>query len=108
MKDERLYRTAAALVFLLGVACSESQREKPLNEEGERLYTVRGVIEARDASDNVVRIKHEEIKGFMAAMTMEFSVRGADVASLPPDGSPVEAQLHVTDRAYWLTDVRRK
>ena len=108
MKDERRYGTAAVLVLLLATACSDSQREKPLSEPGERVYTVRGMIEARDGSDNVLRIKHEEIKGFMAAMTMDFTVRGADVASLPADGSTIEAQLHVTDRAYWLTDVRRR
>ena len=99
---------AFAIAVLLLSACSDSQREKPPSEPGERVYAVRGVIEARDTSDNVLRVKHEEIKGFMAAMTMDFSVRGADVASLPPDGSLIEARLHVTDRAYWLTDVQRR
>ena len=28
------------------------------------------------------------------------------VSQLEPDGTEVDAKLHVTDRAYWLTDVR--
>ena len=94
--------------FVLIAACGEAARDKPLSEPGEKLYTVRGTIEARDGSDNVLRVKHEEIPGFMTAMTMDFSVRGADVSALPPDGTAIEAQLHVTDRAYWLTDVRTR
>ena len=89
-------------------ACSESQRDKPVSEPGEKLYPLRGTIEARDAGDKVLRVKHEAIPGFMQAMTMDFSVRGADVTALPPDGTPIDAQLHVTDNAYWLTDVKRR
>jgi protein SCO1/2 len=101
-------RHAALLFVLLIVACSDTAKDRPLSEPGERTYGVRGVIEGRDAGDNVLRVKHEEIKGFMAAMTMDFSVRGADVTQLPPDGTNIEATLHVTDRAFWLTGVRRR
>jgi Cu/Ag efflux protein CusF len=92
--------------MLIVLACGRSEREKPLSEPGERLFDVRGRIEGRDASDNILRLDHERIPGFMEAMTMEFTVRGADVTSLPPDGATVDAKLHVTDRAYWLTDVK--
>ena len=93
-------------MMLIVLACGRSDREKPLSEAGERLFEVRGRIEGRDASDNILRLNHERIPGFMEAMTMEFTVRGADVTSLPPDGAAVDAKLHVTDRAYWLTDVK--
>lgn len=94
------------VLVLMAAACARS--EKPLSEPGERLFTLRGQIEGRDAGDNIVRVKHGAIPGFMEAMTMEFSVRGAEVTSLPPDGTTIEAQLHVTDRAYWLTDVKSR
>ncbi|HUP50110.1 MAG TPA: copper-binding protein [Thermoanaerobaculia bacterium] len=97
-----------AALLLVALACSKSERDKPLSEPGERLYPLRGRIEARDGRDNVLRVKHEEIPGFMKAMTMDFSVRGAEVASLPPDGAEIEARLHVTGRAYWLTDVKSR
>ena len=43
----------------------------------------------------------------MTAMKMDYSVRGADVKTLPADRKRIEAKLHVTDRAYWLTDVKQ-
>ncbi len=43
----------------------------------------------------------------MEAMTMDYSVRGAKVAQLPPDGSAIVAKLHVVSDAYWVTDVRK-
>jgi protein SCO1 len=105
----------AALLFLLLVlipvgwvlvGCS-GEKTKALSEPGEKLYTVRGVIVFRDAQDNSLRIDHEAIPGFMEAMTMDYGVRGADVGTLPPDRSRIEAKLHVTQRSYWITDVKR-
>jgi len=93
------------LVALLLTLCSEKE-QKPVSEPGEKLYTVRGVILSRSESANTVHMDHEEIPGFMAAMKMDYSVRGADVSALPADNARVEAKLHVTERAYWITDVK--
>lgn len=99
---------AVVLVFLaaLLVACSGGEGEKPLSEPGEKLYTVRGKVLSRDAGRNTLNMDHEAIPGFMEAMVMDYAVRGAKVESLPPDGSRIEARLHATERAYWITDVR--
>ena len=66
-----------------------------------------GTIVGRDAHDNTLRVDHEAIPGFMEAMTMDYSVRGAKVAELPPNKTRVEARLHVSDDGYWLTDVKK-
>jgi len=68
---------------------------------------MRGKIISRDAGDNTLRVDHESIQGFMDAMTMDYSIRGAAVSALPADGQRIEARLHVTERGYWLTDVKR-
>src|SRR5213592_4464563 len=95
----------AALVVL---ACAKAQpAQKPLSEPGEKLYAVKGVVVGRDAGDNTLRVDHEQIPGYMEAMTMDYPVRGATVAALPPDKSRVEAKLHVRDDRAWLTDVKR-
>jgi protein SCO1/2 len=96
---------ALLLVVLLAVACSNDE-QKPVSEPGETLYTVRGTILSRNSSDNTVHMDHDEIPGFMAAMKMDYAVRGADVGTLPPNGRRVEATLHVTQRSYWITDVK--
>lgn len=96
---------ALAVVALLALACAK--HEKPLSEPGEKIYTLKGKILSRDPSDNSLRLDHEAIPGFMEAMTMDYPVRGASVAQLPPDKSTVVARLHVNDDRYWLTDVKR-
>jgi hypothetical protein len=102
-------RAGAILVVALALAgCGSDERNaKPLSEPGERVYDLAGTILARDAADNTVQIQHGPISGFMEAMTMDFSVRGGSVGELPPDGAHVTARLHVTERAFWLTDIKQ-
>jgi protein SCO1 len=95
------------LLLLILVACSEAEKPKPASEAGEKLYTVRGIVQSRSAADNSLNLDHEAIPGFMEAMVMDYTVRGAKVETLPPDKSRIEAKLHVTDSAYWLTDVKQ-
>ncbi len=78
-----------------------------MSVKGEKLYTLEGKVISRDPADNTLRIDHKAIPGFMEAMTMDYSVRGAKVAQLPPDGSAIVAKLHVVSDAYWVTDVRK-
>ena len=104
---QQLPRLMLLATFLVLAACTADEPERPLSEAGEKLYTVRGVILSRDETSNTIHVDHEEIPGFMAAMKMDYSVRGAKVAELPPDNARFEARLHATERAYWLTDVRQ-
>ena len=39
-------------------------------------------------------------------MKMDYAVRGVKVETLPPDQTRIEAKLHVTERSYWITDVK--
>lgn len=101
-------KRATLLILVLTLfACGEKEQPKPVSEPGETLYAVRGKILSRNASDNSLKVDHEPIPGFMEAMIMDYPVRGADVATLPADRSRIEAKLHVTSRAYWITDVKQ-
>jgi len=95
------------LAVLLVAACGEERKPKPLSEPGEKLYEVHGKIISRDARANSLMVDHREIPGFMEAMTMEYPVRGAEVATLPANNAQIVAKLHVTERSYWLTDVKK-
>ena len=97
---------AAALVLALAFAKAKPTA-KPLSEPGERIYVLRGVIIGRDLADNTLRVDHEQVPGYMEAMTMDYPVRGAAVDALPSDKTKVEAKLHVHDDNVWLTDIRR-
>jgi copper binding protein CusF len=95
-------------ILLLGAACAKHEsKPKPLSVPGEKVYTLDGRILSRDAGDNTLRIDHKDIPGYMEAMTMDYTVRGAGVQSLPPDQSHIVAKLHVAGDAYWITDVRK-
>jgi Copper binding periplasmic protein CusF len=95
-------------LLLVSASCSKIEsKPKPLSVPGEKVYTMKGVIVSRDTTDNTVRVDHHEIPGYMEAMTMDYSVRGAEVSTLPADKVPMEARLHVTDDGYWLTDVKK-
>jgi protein SCO1/2 len=98
----------AIWVLLVCASCSKAEsKPKPLSVPGEKVYTLKGSLVSRDTTDNTVRVDHHEIPGYMEAMTMDYSVRGAGVAALPADKVPMEAKLHVTDDGYWLTDVKK-
>jgi protein SCO1 len=99
-------RIVLLVAAILLAACAEEEPPKALSEPGEKLYAVRGTILSRSESANTVHMDHEEIPGFMPAMKMDYAVRGVEVAELPSDGKRVEAKLHVTQRAYWITDVK--
>ncbi|HEV7240629.1 MAG TPA: hypothetical protein VGQ36_15430 [Thermoanaerobaculia bacterium] len=99
-------RTALVFVVLFLFACAK-ENSKPLSEPGEKLYTVRGIVLSRNTTENSLSLDHEEIPGFMSAMKMDYSVRGADVKTLPADRKRIEAKLHVTEQAYWITDVKQ-
>lgn len=93
------------VLFVLITACAE-EGPKATSESGEKLYPITGTILSRNPAANTVMVDHDAIPGFMEAMKMEYAVRGADVETLPPDGSRFEATVHVTERSYWLTDVK--
>lgn len=100
-------RRLTVVLALLFLAACDREQPKPLSEPGERLFPLRGVIVSRNPADNSLRIRHEAVPGFMAAMTMDFRVRGTGVQSLPADGIAIAATLHVTERAFWITNVKR-
>lgn len=99
-------RAAFLICLLVLAACAKDDERKPLSVPGEKLYTIRGVVQSRDTASNSIHLDHEAVPGFMEAMAMDYNVRGADVASLPKDKSRIEAKLHVTSTSYWLTDVQ--
>jgi protein SCO1/2 len=98
---------AVALLILTACAKKAEEKAKPLDVPGQQLYDIRGKIVSRDAGDNTLKLDHEAVRGFMEAMTMDYTVRGARVDELPPDGTRIAAKLHVAGDAYWLTGVKR-
>src|SRR5687768_4027459 len=92
------YKITAMLALLGMVACGASDA---------REYTLQGQILTIAPDRMQADIKHEEIKGFMSAMTMPYKVRDAkEFADLKP-GDLFTSTLVVVPNDAYLTDVKK-
>ena len=85
-------------LVLLGLACAKQ----------EKTYPMTATIVSRDPARNTVNLDNKEVPGEMAAMKMDYELRGAKVTALPPDGTPVEVTVHDNGGSYYVTDVKPK
>src|SRR5438093_914715 len=82
-----------------GTACSKAP-------EGVE-YTLHGQILSVNADHTEANIKHEDIKGFMPAMTMPYHVRDAKEFSGVTAGDLITSTLVVVRNDAYLKNVRR-
>jgi protein SCO1 len=91
--------TVYLLVLLLSVSLAGGCRRKSANE---KRYPLKGKVVAVEKNDRTATIMHEDIPGYMPAMTMPFRIKNdADLAMLKP-GDQVTATLVVDDLSSWL------
>lgn len=90
------------VVMALSVVYARS-RQAARDQPGEQTYLVRGVVTAPPA-DGRVMVSHEEIPGYMAAMTMPFAVGANEALPALVVGSRVAFTLNVTGDRSWATD----
>jgi len=75
------------------------------SEPAER-HPLKGIIRQVDASRSEITVEHEEVPGYMAAMTMSFPVRDdPQVIGLLRPGDRIEATLAVGKEHYWLEKI---
>ena len=86
------------LLMVVGSGCSKEDR---------REYTLQGQVLSVRADAMEANIKHEDIKGFMPAMTMPYKVRDAqEFANLKP-GDLITSTLVVVSNDAFLKDVKK-
>jgi protein SCO1/2 len=72
----------------------------------EPVYPVRGIVRAIDPSGGNITVEHEDVPGFMPAMTMPFQFRDrSEIEPLKP-GMGVAFELVVGPREAWIRNVR--
>ena len=87
------------LVLLSGLlACRSAEPQ---------IYTVRGVVKQLMPEQNRIEIAHEEIPGFMPAMTMEFEVRDPAVLSGLSPEDMIRFSLEQRSNSLYLVAVER-
>jgi protein SCO1 len=96
-----LNRLTLLFVAVLSIAgCSASQA-------GARQYQLRGQVLAVVPDRHELTVKHEDIPGFMPAMTMAYRVRDAKLLHRLTRGDLIRATLTVRDTDAWLSAIER-
>src|SRR5689334_18109636 len=97
----RTHTAFVAAVTLLTVACGGT------NSGDRREFKLQGQIVSMSADHREAIIKHEDIPGFMSAMTMPYHVKDTkEYASLAP-GDLINAKLVVETRDAYLESVTK-
>lgn len=93
---------AGPVLLAFALAASSCRKAGP---EGKR-YALKGVVASVNRAVREVVVAHEDIPGFMPAMTMPFPLSDpTTLASLAP-GDTIAATLVVGETSYRLEDVR--
>lgn len=72
-----------------------------------QIFQVKGVVVELDADGRTVKIKHEEISGYMGAMTMPFEARPTNELSGLAAGDTVSFRMSVTDTDGWIDQIKK-
>lgn len=99
---------ALAVFFLLSLfplALSSCQPKQRVRTATEKHYDLKGKVVAVDKNNRELTIAHEDIKDYMASMTMPFKVREDWVFEIAAPGNQITAMLVVDGTQSWLEDV---
>jgi protein SCO1 len=97
------------LLFLV-TACNDqktAEHSRPdVPPEDAQVYTVRGVLKQIKDNGRIAVIDHEEIPGFMRAMTMPLEVKNpAELKKFKP-GDTISFRLVVTETDFWIDQIQ--
>jgi protein SCO1/2 len=94
----------APVLFSLCLAVGLSACSKAPDQ---RSFTLQGQIQSIDTARKLAVVKHEEIKGFMPAMTMPYEVDDAKALDGVAAGDLINATLVVRTNGAFLTGIRK-
>ena len=95
----------ASLLIVAG--CKPSAPAPSAIAATNQTYSVRGVIQQIPPDHRHVTIKHEKIPNYMAAMTMDFSVRDTNALAGFAPGDEITFTLVVTPDDDWIEKLQR-
>lgn len=94
-------KTAILVLAALLLAACAGKAPEPVKQ-----YPMRGVVTQLDPEHQVATIKHEDIPGFMHAMTMEYGVRDKQDFAKLHNGDSIQATVFVQGDDYWVGNIR--
>ncbi len=99
-----------ALVVVSAVAIrnfhrpNESKSDR-VSRPADREFSVQGVVRGVEPESATVHIAHENIPGFMPAMTMPFTVKDPGLLNGLARGQTVRFRLHVDRDSAWIDEI---
>ena len=95
-----------AALTVASTACRKTETPpETVSSEAVR-YPIQGVIRGIDREKGQIRLEHEEIKDYMSAMTMTFTVRGGPEVLRGLDvGKPISGTLVAEDGRFWIEGI---
>lgn len=95
-------RKPIVLFILPIVVVATATACRPRRSANEKRYPLKGKVVSVEKTDRTATIAHQEVPGYMPAMTMAFKIKNdADLEMLKP-GDEITATLVVDDLASWL------
>ena len=100
----------AVVLAAPGARAAESIRPAagpPSTATNQQMFQVKGLVLEIKPQEKSVKIKHEDIPGYMKSMTMDFDVKDTnELAGIEP-GDPVSFRVIVTDTYGWIDQIRK-
>jgi len=96
-------------VLLLAAALAGCTAKKdPAFDYGaaEKKFPMRGEVLRLKPEMRVAVVKHENIEGWMEAMTMDFPVPSPEEFAKLKEGMKITATVEMNDLHYWLTNIQ--
>lgn len=103
----RWIATVCLALGLLLAGCARPKPQEAAKSGPAKEYAMRGEVTGLDASGHVATIKHEEIKGFMSAMTMGYPVKDPAEFSKLAVGETITATVYVKDDDMWVGNIQK-
>lgn len=98
-------KLALALGLAAALGCGKSEAPKPAPPAAEKPYPLKGVVVSVDPGASRVIVRHEEVRGYMDAMTMPFNVAEPKMLAELKPGDEIEAKLVVGEKASRLEGI---
>jgi protein SCO1/2 len=95
----RAFVVLSLCLALASAACSKAPDQ--------RTYTLQGQVQSLDIPRKLVTVKHEEIKGFMPAMTMPYEVADAKALDGLAPGDLINSKLVIFSNGAHLVDIKK-
>lgn len=93
--------------LILSAGCKPESSAPPVTTTTNQTYSVSGVVEAIPPDHRHATIKNEKIPGYMAAMTMDFSVRDTNALNGIAPGDKIDFTLVVTADDDWIENIHQ-